>query len=446
MIGGPNNGAEFSMLPGKSYIVGTDPNTCDIVFHDTSVSRQHARLTISEDEQITIEDLKSRNGTLINGNPIEGKTPLSPNLIVTLGTTSFVVYDREENMQTIISPLLPSIVKVLQQDEPKQNEPSGAGDASPAIVESPPAKKESREKPLGAFILIAIITGLFVIIGIGTTTLFKSEPIVNTQPANIDESLSKALAQFPGVKYSFNKNSGRLLLIGHVLTASDKNQLIYNLQGMPFIRNIDDAGIIIDEFVWQEINMVLNKNPNWRGITVQSPSAGRFVLTGYLPTRKEADLLYEYISSNFPYLERLEKQVVVAEDIVQTIQSKLLQKGFHDVKVNYQYGGEVTLSGGLPKGSAAAYKEVLQELRAIPGVRTIINQAQEKAPELSVINISDKYEVSGYSTQGTKISVVINGRIVTLKDTIDGMVITEITPNAIFLEKEGVRYRIDFNK
>jgi pSer/pThr/pTyr-binding forkhead associated (FHA) protein len=115
VIGGPNNGAEFYMQAGNSYVIGTDPHSCDIVFHDTSVSRQHARITVTPEDTLLIEDLKSRNGVLINGVPIEGKETLPPNTIVTLGTTSLVVYDREGEMQTIISPLLPSIVKVLQQ-------------------------------------------------------------------------------------------------------------------------------------------------------------------------------------------------------------------------------------------------------------------------------------------------------------------------------------------
>src|SRR4029077_15231014 len=110
VIGGPNNGAEFYMQAGNSYVLGTDPQNCDIVFHDTSVSRQHARIGVTPEETLFIEDLKSRNGVLINGTPIEDKQPLSTNTIVTMGTTSFVIYDREGEMQTIISPLLPSIV------------------------------------------------------------------------------------------------------------------------------------------------------------------------------------------------------------------------------------------------------------------------------------------------------------------------------------------------
>lgn len=443
VVGGPNNGAEFSMVPGKSYIIGTDPNTCDIVFHDTSVSRQHVRLTITEDEQIQIEDLKSRNGTLVNGVSLQGKEPLSPNIVVSVGTTSFVIYDREGNMQTIISPLLPSIVKVLQKEEEKPEDATKV--ESEKIAPSPLETAVKKEKPLGAFILIAILTGLFVILGIGTTTLFKSQPIVTQEPSNIDEILSKATSPFPGIKYSFNKNTGRLLIVGHVLTPSDKNQLMYNLQGIPFIKSIDDSGEIIDEYVWQEINVVLNKNPNWRGISVQSPTPGQFILTGYLNTRKEADLLYEYIASNFPYLDRMEKQVIVTEEVMQTIENKLLQNGFPNVKVRYQYG-DAALSGSIPKGTEEKYKAVVNDIKKMPSIRTLVNQVQEKAPELSVINISDRYEVSGYSSLGNKISVVINGRIVSVGDVIDAMTITDITPGAIFLDKEGVRYRIDFTK
>ncbi|MCB1112831.1 MAG: FHA domain-containing protein [Chlamydiia bacterium] len=117
VISGPNNGAEFAMQPGSTYMIGTDPNSCDIIFHDTSVSRQHARITVEGEDKLFIEDLKSKNGTLIDSNPLEGRQPLQPNTVVTLGTTSFVVFDREGEMQTIISPILPSIVKALQDRE-----------------------------------------------------------------------------------------------------------------------------------------------------------------------------------------------------------------------------------------------------------------------------------------------------------------------------------------
>ncbi len=59
VIAGPNNGAEFAMEPGHSYVIGTNPATCDIVFHDGTVSRQHAKLAISSDNRVVIQDLKA---------------------------------------------------------------------------------------------------------------------------------------------------------------------------------------------------------------------------------------------------------------------------------------------------------------------------------------------------------------------------------------------------
>lgn len=448
VIGGPNNGAEVSMQPNSSYIIGTDPNTCDIVFHDTSVSRQHAKISISDDETITIEDLKSRNGTLIDGQKIEERQTLNTNTIVTMGTTNFVVYDREGNMQTIISPLLPSIVKVLQKEDgetPKEEQGTeqGAEEAAATQLEKPAEKPAERH--LGPFILIAIITGLFVLVGVGTTALFYSKPVVAEQLINVDKSLSDALSPFPGVKYSFNKATGRLLLVGHVLTPQDKLQLSYNLQGLNFVKNIEDSGIIIDEYVWQEADLLLAKNPSWKGVTVQSPSAGQFILTGYLQTRKQADQLYEYMAANFPYPDRLEKRVIVDEDVSSLISNKLEQAGIRNVTAQFN-DGDLILKGGVAHDKELAFNKLTEEFKQIPGIRNVRSQVSQIAPELAMINISDKYEVSGFSRLGNSLSVIVNGRIITTGDILDGMTIKQITPGTIYLEREGVKYRIDYGK
>lgn len=443
VISGPNNGAEFSMQPGTTYLIGTDPNTCDIVFHDTSVSRQHARITISADDSIFVEDLKSRNKTLVDGDAINERVQLAPNVVVTTGTTSFVIYDREGNMQTIISPLLPSIVKVLQRDS-KSDQKTEGEEAENTAPEAPVAAPP-KEKPIGALILISIITGLFMIAAIGTSTLFKSEPLAVKESVDMDKSIADVLNVYPSIKYSFNKTTGRLVMFGHLLTAQDKTQLLYSLQGLPFIKTIDDSGVIIDEYVWQETNQVINKNPNWRAITIQSPTAGQFVLNGYLQTRKQAEQLYEYISSNFPYLDRLEKKVVVEEDIVNDVKSNLEKVGIMNTQVTYR-NGEVIITGGVPATKQADYQHLLEEFKLIPGVRAVRSQVNPIAQEQSMINISDRYEVTGFSRIGQNISVIINGRIVTKGDVLDGMTIKEITPGTVFLQKDNVDYRIDFSK
>lgn len=447
VVGGANNGAEFSLHPSSTYTIGTDPNSCDIVFYDTSVSRTHARITIDDQEHLFIEDLKSRNGTLVDGEPLTEKCPLETNVIVTMGTTSFVVLDREGEMHTIISPLLPSIVKVLQKEEESKKVEEVAAAESANLAPAPttplPPKEESSAHALNAFILISIITGLFVLAGLGIATLFQSKPIEVHQIENTDAQLNEALMMFPGVKHSFNKSTGRLLLVGHVLTSVDKNQLLYNLQGLSFIKSLDDSGIVIDEYVWKEINQVLTKNPLWKGVTVHAPTAGHFVLSGYLKTRKQAEQLSDYLSSNFPYLDLLEKKVIVEEDVANAAMVQLQNKGIRDVKVEMKEG-QLILTGTVNKENLKAYDELAIEFSKIPGVRSIQNLVAQRAPTSAIENISDRYQVTGMSNQGKAISVVIKGRILQVNDVIDGMTIKEITPHSIFLERDGRKYKIDF--
>jgi type III secretion system YscD/HrpQ family protein len=447
VISGPNNGAEFSMQAGHSYIIGTDPNACDIVFHDTSVSRQHTRITVNPDETMVIEDLKSRNGTLVDGEPLQGKRPLAANTHVHVGTTSFVVFDREGEMQTIISPLMPAIVKTLKTEEPKSEQADVAPNAEQA--QNAAAAIQVPEKPqstnLGAFILIGILTGLFVIVGLGTITLFKGEPVAVTQNIDPSKALSNALGPFTTVKYSYNPTTGQLLLVGHVLTQADKSQLLYSLQGLNFIKSLDDSGVIIDEYVWREINQVLEKNPAWKGINVMSTTPGHFVVSGYLQTRSQADRLAEYLSANFPYPDLLENRTVVEQDVQASINALLQSTGLKSVMAKLD-NGEVILTGGVPPEKIDDMAAMIAEIKEIRGVRSVRNSTSGQVAEASIVNISDKYEVTGSSNQGGKLSVVINGRILMKGDVLDGMSITLIQPNVVYLEKEGVKYKIDVNQ
>ena len=56
------------VLSAGMNTVGRDPNST-VCINDPSVSRGHARITI-QDGEATIEDLKSKNGTQVMGEPI----------------------------------------------------------------------------------------------------------------------------------------------------------------------------------------------------------------------------------------------------------------------------------------------------------------------------------------------------------------------------------------
>jgi serine phosphatase RsbU (regulator of sigma subunit)/pSer/pThr/pTyr-binding forkhead associated (FHA) protein len=72
-ITGPSMGKQIP-LDLDQYILGRHPE-CDIVLESGAVSRQHAKAIKSKDGYV-IEDLKSRNGTFVNGKQIQGVTPL----------------------------------------------------------------------------------------------------------------------------------------------------------------------------------------------------------------------------------------------------------------------------------------------------------------------------------------------------------------------------------
>ena len=53
----------------QTFIIGRDASN-HIVLNDKLVSRQHAKLTVSDIGQVAIKDLGSSNGTFVNGNRI----------------------------------------------------------------------------------------------------------------------------------------------------------------------------------------------------------------------------------------------------------------------------------------------------------------------------------------------------------------------------------------
>ena len=56
---------ELVLLPGK-YVIGRS-RSCQLIVSSELVSRRHAELCVTVDGQVTLKDLKSHNGVLVNG-------------------------------------------------------------------------------------------------------------------------------------------------------------------------------------------------------------------------------------------------------------------------------------------------------------------------------------------------------------------------------------------
>lgn len=458
VIRGPNNGAEFPMELNHSYVLGTDPQVCDVVFHDMSISRQHARITVAQDQSLSIEDLGSRNGTIVDEKKITGKVALGEHVIVILGTTSFIVFNRESERSTIITPFLPSIVRSLHDESEKK--PEGESNTSspstlppplqqivPPPVEIPVAPVPHMMSPMKKRILLGSVVAFLILFAIGTSTLFHTTTFV-APPHNTAQEIEKTLNAFPNLQYSYNKDSKRLFLIGHVLSAGDRTQLMYSLESLPFIRTVDDENLIIDEYVLKETNQILNKNPAWVGVSLRSTAPGRFVISGYLKKRHDFDQLKDFLVQDFRYLDRLDNRVIVEESVISNTRQMIEQAGLHNITVAMT-NGEMSLEGSIPPESAPNLEKIIEQIKKQNGVHTVNNYVtiSISAPHQAYIDLTSTYHVTGSaSVGGRNVSVFINGRILSRGDILDGMTLTDIQRHMILLEKDGVQYRIEYNK
>ena len=77
-------------------------------------------------------------------------------------------------------------------------------------------------------------------------------------------------------------------------------------------------------------------------------------------------------------------------------------------------------------------------------MRIVSNQTHPQTADTGIIDISSRYPVTGKSRIGNKFTVVINGRILSEGDDLDGMNITKITTNHVYLQKDRDKFRIDY--
>ncbi|AAP04782.1 type III secretion system inner membrane ring subunit SctD [Chlamydia caviae] len=442
VLAGANIGAEFHLDTGKSYVLGSDPASADIVFNDLSVSGRHAKIIVSNDGSIMVEDLGSKNGVIIEGKKIENSSTLSSNQVVALGTTLFLLIDHLAPADTIVASFAP-------EDYGLFGRPQDAEEIAQQAAQEEEEKRKRATLPTGSFILTLFIGGLAILFGIGTASLFHTKEVIPIENMDFQEDIERVVNAFPTVRYTFNKNNGQLFLIGHVKNSIDKSELLYKMDALSFIKSIDD-NVIDDEAVWQEMNILLSKRTEFKGVSMHSPEPGQFVITGYLKTEEQSVCLSDYLNVHFNYLSLLENKVIIESQMLKAIAGQLLQSGFANIHVAF-VNGEVVLTGYVNNADGEKFRSVVQEISSIPGVRLVKNFVVLLPVEEGIIDLNlrypSRYRVTGYSKYGdVSINVVVNGRILTRGDVIDGMTVTSIQPNCIFLEKEGLKYKIEYNK
>ncbi len=85
------SGDRIELERNRSYIFGRSTR-CDVAVQDIASSRKHARLTLGDARAVVlIEDLKSRNGTFVNGKRIEGRVHLQGGSRIRIGATVYLL-------------------------------------------------------------------------------------------------------------------------------------------------------------------------------------------------------------------------------------------------------------------------------------------------------------------------------------------------------------------
>ncbi len=87
-IEGPYSGHTFHLTPPA--VIGRDLN-CEVgLGNDNFVSSKHAQIT-KERRHLIVADLGSRNGTLVNGDPVTGEMRITKGDIIQIGKTALKV-------------------------------------------------------------------------------------------------------------------------------------------------------------------------------------------------------------------------------------------------------------------------------------------------------------------------------------------------------------------
>lgn len=151
---GAGEGEEFSFDAGEARLGRTADN--DVVIRDGSASRSHARV-YEEGGRFFVEDLKSANGTQVNGEAIGEPTEVHNGATITIGDVVLEFSCPEEDPNATM--LKPPTSTIDESDEPEDpnatllkppSRPSAAiqkAAKKPPVARRPPPREEPEEEP-----------------------------------------------------------------------------------------------------------------------------------------------------------------------------------------------------------------------------------------------------------------------------------------------------------
>ena len=162
---------KFNLEQGKTFI-GRDPNKCKIILNDPEVSTVHA-VIIKNNMTMTLEDLNSANGTMLNGERIN-KASIHHRDEFIIGSTSFKVRVNSEFLKEESGTLMPVDENQTVEIEEIVEIPAEAGEQVNALGEhtsnEPQEKsfikriwKDEEKRKKAIYVVVAIVAAWFLL-------------------------------------------------------------------------------------------------------------------------------------------------------------------------------------------------------------------------------------------------------------------------------------------
>ncbi len=202
---GPKQGTNVALVPERPVTVGRAPAN-DLCFADPAVSSYHARIEL-RNGAVNLTDLKSKNGTFVNGTQLQGSVALKPGDQVEMGSSCF-------SIRAVAETMVASAVPVAAATPPPRTAtplPSAPSPTPPALAR--PAGSLRVDTPSGGVRVSEGLAGSPVFASIDTNKSMAIDP----------KMLKSALAKFSKAE----KNLATLHAVGAVLATANEPQVFF---------------------------------------------------------------------------------------------------------------------------------------------------------------------------------------------------------------------------
>jgi type III secretion protein D len=422
ILNGIHGGAEVELHPGQ-YVIGRN-DECDIVLGDDGIEQEHMVLTYNPAGQLAVA---AKTGEfLIDGNPVEsGEIGLDIHQIVSIGQIHWAVVEQGDGWQP--GDLQALVTKDTAVPESEEEEEAPAEETEKKIDKKIILLK--RWWPLGA------LGGLGLLFYYVTYTI-SNFPIQNNELQI--ERLKKIFEELNLPEPTISINSeGIMEVVGYTKLEAEKQRVLEKLNTMP---SWVQARIFAGETIITSCRIVLARLAY--AIEPVYTERGTILLKGFIDAKRDIEIIINRLKQDVGGLQNIQERLWILDDVVPEligiIKSNELEES---VRIEVE-DGYPTAVGLLAKQKEENWKEARMTISQIFGddfiLRNKIEAAEKQLPGKVLLPITGV-------TLGKHPYITMTGnRVYFVGSPLkNGLIISEIRPDRIVIDKSGRKYYYD---